>query len=537
MPSNKQLRARGRRDKPGSGPNYDKAHGLIPSQPDPPKGGKYPNSPAPLIELVVKWCKQHGYHRAVHAIRTQTEKWESTGGYTKPCSWDKASNRYPTLVEIFEEWKKMHPEIPEWMPASEYHAKFILPDALKKEEARKKKEERKKRDEKGEFSDTSISEDDEDDDKEDQEDQEDQEEQEDEDSESESEAGGSVANEVVQPENIPLPESASGSSEEESESDSDESEESDSDSDSDSEASGNEEKLPQTAEVNSAANPLKRKAPASSSSSDPESDAESDSESSEDEEPQLSTELKSSGGGLKRKASPSSTSEDDSSDEETSDEEPVAKKAKLEGPNDSAGSSSSSGEESDEEMEDAASTSSGGSSTSDEESGDDGSESEGETSSDEEEDGEDDEDDEEEEEEESAEEEKSSLKYKLKPSTKPNSGRDIVFANGNASDSSQTLHATSPQFTATELSNHKIGMVNINKDKPNAPFSRISVDQQVDPKFSSNKYVSYDYADKAHRDLIVTKGKNFTKEKNKKKRGAYRGGMIDTASRAIKFDD
>lgn len=51
------------------------------------------------------------------------------------------------------------------------------------------------------------------------------------------------------------------------------------------------------------------------------------------------------------------------------------------------------------------------------------------------------------------------------------------------------------------------------------PFSRIPVDQKVDPKFASNAYVSYDYADRAHRDLVVTKGKGFTKEKNKKKRG------------------
>ncbi|KAK4500530.1 hypothetical protein PRZ48_008719 [Zasmidium cellare] len=51
------------------------------------------------------------------------------------------------------------------------------------------------------------------------------------------------------------------------------------------------------------------------------------------------------------------------------------------------------------------------------------------------------------------------------------------------------------------------------------PFSRIPVDQKVDPRFASNEYVSYDYADRAHRDLIVTKGKGFTKEKNKKKRG------------------
>jgi len=35
----------------------------------------------------------------------------------------------------------------------------------------------------------------------------------------------------------------------------------------------------------------------------------------------------------------------------------------------------------------------------------------------------------------------------------------------------------------------------------------------------------------------VTKGKGFTKEKNKKKRGSYRGGVIDVeGSKSIKFD-
>ena len=71
----------------------------------------------------------------------------------------------------------------------------------------------------------------------------------------------------------------------------------------------------------------------------------------------------------------------------------------------------------------------------------------------------------------------------------------------------------------------------------NQPFSRVPKDLQVDPRFASNKYVPYDYADRAHRDLSITKGKGFTKEKNKKKRGAYRGGYIDTAPKGIKFDD
>nr|POE54128.1 isoform beta of nucleolar and coiled-body phosphoprotein 1 [Quercus suber] len=73
--------------------------------------------------------------------------------------------------------------------------------------------------------------------------------------------------------------------------------------------------------------------------------------------------------------------------------------------------------------------------------------------------------------------------------------------------------------------------------KSNVPFSRIPADTQVDPRFSNNEYVSYDYADRAHQDLIVTRGKGFTKEKNKKKRGSYRGGAIDFTNRGIKFED
>jgi hypothetical protein len=35
-----------------------------------------------------------------------------------------------------------------------------------------------------------------------------------------------------------------------------------------------------------------------------------------------------------------------------------------------------------------------------------------------------------------------------------------------------------------------------------------------------------DYGARASRDLIVTRGDGFRKEKNKKKRGSYRGGDI-----------
>ncbi|KAJ9618774.1 jun-like transcription factor [Taxawa tesnikishii (nom. ined.)] len=75
--------------------------------------------------------------------------------------------------------------------------------------------------------------------------------------------------------------------------------------------------------------------------------------------------------------------------------------------------------------------------------------------------------------------------------------------------------------------------------KANVPFSRIPTDQYVDPKFSDNRFVHYDYAQKAHEALIVTKGKGFTKAKNKGKRGSYKGGKIDLGVGAgtIKFED
>lgn len=76
------------------------------------------------------------------------------------------------------------------------------------------------------------------------------------------------------------------------------------------------------------------------------------------------------------------------------------------------------------------------------------------------------------------------------------------------------------------------------RKKVNEPFSRIPKDIKVDKRLASNAYVPYDYAQKAHEDLIITRGKGFTKEKNKKKRGSYKGGYIDVeGKKGIKFDD
>ena len=69
------------------------------------------------------------------------------------------------------------------------------------------------------------------------------------------------------------------------------------------------------------------------------------------------------------------------------------------------------------------------------------------------------------------------------------------------------------------------------------PLASLSAKATPDSHIS-NAYQSYDYADRAYGDLSVTRGKGFTKEKNKKKRGSYRGGAIDiSGGKAFKFED
>ncbi|KAI9507361.1 SRP40, C-terminal domain-containing protein, partial [Russula earlei] len=69
--------------------------------------------------------------------------------------------------------------------------------------------------------------------------------------------------------------------------------------------------------------------------------------------------------------------------------------------------------------------------------------------------------------------------------------------------------------------------------KPNAPFQRVSAhsvkyhDEKLkDNSFESRGACAYDYGARANQDLISTRGDGFRKEKNKKKRGSYRGGDI-----------
>jgi len=66
-------------------------------------------------------------------------------------------------------------------------------------------------------------------------------------------------------------------------------------------------------------------------------------------------------------------------------------------------------------------------------------------------------------------------------------------------------------------------------------------DVEVDPRFNNSyeakKGSADDWGTKAHRDLKIVKGKRFTHEKNKKKRGSYSGGKIDCAVNSIRFED
>ncbi|KAI1102064.1 SRP40, C-terminal domain-containing protein [Jackrogersella minutella] len=308
-------------------------------------------------------------------------------------------------------------------------------------------------------------------------------------------------------------------SEDSSSSESSSSEDSESESESD-----EEESKPATSAsgvINATANPLKRKAESESeSSSESDSDDDMSDSSSEDDRPQAKKAKTSTSSDDSSSSSDSDSSDDESSEDE--DEDKVKPKAttKPQSDDDDDDSSSSSDSDSDESDSD-----------SDAEPQvnlkeaarvplpESGSSSESESDSDSESDDE-----------------------------KPQRPAKVAILNGGGSDTSVTLDKTSPEITTAAyppLPPDPISKVNNrgkNGIKPtngqNQPFSRIRRDVVVDPRLSSNAYVSHDYGDKAHQDLIVTKGKGFTKEKNKKKRGSYKGGPLDIHnSRSIKFED
>lgn len=56
-------------------------------------------------------------------------------------------------------------------------------------------------------------------------------------------------------------------------------------------------------------------------------------------------------------------------------------------------------------------------------------------------------------------------------------------------------------------------------------------------EFPFQKGAGSDWGHKAHQSLIVTRGKGFRHEKNKKKKGSYVGGTLNLSVNSIKFDD
>ncbi len=144
----------------------------------------------------------------------------------------------------------------------------------------------------------------------------------------------------------------------------------------------------------------------------------------------------------------------------------------------------------------------------------------------------------------------SSPKAKQNPSNPPSDSSETLqatsvqkpsTANTSLSTSAATSSSdsvTNPPIKRKRSPSPSIPASSKHQKKQNTPFQRVPKDTPVDPKLASNAYQSYDYADKAYQDLSVTKGKGFTKEKNKKKRGSYRGGPIDVSGgKGIKFND
>ncbi|KAI8382286.1 SRP40, C-terminal domain-containing protein [Blakeslea trispora] len=79
---------------------------------------------------------------------------------------------------------------------------------------------------------------------------------------------------------------------------------------------------------------------------------------------------------------------------------------------------------------------------------------------------------------------------------------------------------------------------------PGTPFQRVKPEEVefYDERLKDNTYEAKggsdinSYGFKASQDLIKVRGDKFRAEKNKKKRGSYRGGQISFESHSIKFE-
>ncbi|KAI1343100.1 SRP40, C-terminal domain-containing protein [Xylariaceae sp. FL0016] len=238
-------------------------------------------------------------------------------------------------------------------------------------------------------------------------------------------------------------------------------------------------------------------------------------------------------------SSSSSSSDEDMADSTAANKKPLAKKAKTSDSSDESSSSSSSSESSDESSEEEIEKTTKGKKQVEADSDSSESSSDSESS---------------ESDSESEDEVEVAAKVALPDSDSSSSESESddekpkTAVTGAGSDTSATLEKASPDFATLSTSAPlppDPSLVSTNnrgkggaKKTQNVPFSRIRKDVVVDPRLLSNAYVAHGYGERAHQDLIVTKGKGFTKEKNKKKRGAYKGGALDVhVTRSIKFDD
>ena len=497
MTSNKKLRQRDGSDKPASNSKNEAGRGLMP-----PKNGEHPNAPAPLMDLVYKFLQEFGYERACRHIRVETQERETAGGSTKPCSWMDAGKKAPSLVKLWNEWQEKNPGFV-WLPESQPsdRKKAELSSKVSGQTTKASMTTKASQDE-IDTDDVTTSDEEESDD------------------ENDAATASAKPQSLLGASSVPLPDS-----DEESSGDESDSEESD---------SGNSD---DAGKSTASAVVAKEKEVSMSDSSGSEEYSSSESEGMSGRDEAVSAvEIKPVANPLKRKA-PNSSSEDSSASSSDSgsesDDEPQMKKAKIQGSDSSSSdkeegssSESSSGNDTDEEMKDACEDHSSQSS---------GSDSSG-TSSSDSTSGESDQD------------EKPAHRNNAATAKKAKTGLTLPATNGlvakkrNGSESSVTLHATSPEFKpTTDPASADADATNGDgreRKKTNTPFQRVPSNIKIDPKFASNDYISYDYADRAHRDLSVVKGKGFTKEKNKKKRGSYKGGAIDTSGgRSIKFED
>jgi len=121
-------------------------------------------------------------------------------------------------------------------------------------------------------------------------------------------------------------------------------------------------------------------------------------------------------------------------------------------------------------------------------------------------------------------------------------GGHIAVTKRRRTDETGSFVASSIVQQPKTSNSHQKGKGRDQPRKLNTPFSRVKVEEikfadesLKDNSFESRKATTNDYGAKASADLIVTRGASFRKEKNKKKRGSYRGGDITMGSHSFKF--